>query len=179
MTARGYLFIGFGLFVVVMVLLLVPTVMSPTVSTFLPTPAGASRDTVTIDAGSEGHWRFFDVERGAVVEPPDTAGWDLAFQRFHVIPRTAIANLGPVDFDTVRSVPDSGYTATVFGKDTVNAATAKWYRYSYFTHLLSSTRDVYAVRTAEGGHAKLELLSYYCPGPTPGCVTFRFQRLDD
>lgn len=177
MTPRGYLFIGFGLFVVVMALLMVPSVMSPSVPTFLPTPPGTATDTVTIDAGAEGRWRFFDIERRTVVEPPDTAGWDLAFQRFHVIPRGAIANLGRVSFDEVRSAPDTGYIETVFGRDTVNAATAKWYRYSYFSHLLSSTRDVYAVRTAEGGHAKLELLSYYCPGPTPGCVTFRYGRI--
>jgi hypothetical protein len=33
---------------------------------------------------------------------------------------------------------------------------------------------VYALRTADGRYAKLEILSYYCPGAMPGCVTFRY-----
>jgi hypothetical protein len=33
---------------------------------------------------------------------------------------------------------------------------------------------VWAVRTADGRYAKLEMVGYYCPGPQPGCPTFRY-----
>jgi hypothetical protein len=34
-------------------------------------------------------------------------------------------------------------------------------------------REVYVVRTADGHHAKLKLLSYYC-GEAVGCYTFKY-----
>jgi hypothetical protein len=33
---------------------------------------------------------------------------------------------------------------------------------------------VYAVRTADGRFAKLQVISYYCTGAIPGCLTFRY-----
>jgi hypothetical protein len=33
---------------------------------------------------------------------------------------------------------------------------------------------VYAIRTADGRYAKLEIVSYYCPGAVSGCLTFRY-----
>jgi len=33
---------------------------------------------------------------------------------------------------------------------------------------------VWAVRTADGRYAKLEMVGYYCPGARPGCPTFRY-----
>jgi hypothetical protein len=30
------------------------------------------------------------------------------------------------------------------------------------------------VRTADGRFAKMRILSYYCTGATPGCVTFEY-----
>jgi len=156
--------------------------MHTTPSTFLPrvvgiaVPLGAAPllDTVTIDAGAESHWRYFDLERGRVADPPDTAGWDLAFERFHVIPSGEIANLGRARFDTVRAAPAAGYVRTTLGRDTVNAVTNAWYSYSYLSHLLVPKGDVYVVRTTDGHVAKLQILGYYCPGPTPGCLTFRY-----
>ena len=134
-------------------------------------------DTVTVDAGAEHHWRFFDFERGLVSDPPDTAGWDVAFQRFHIVPSGEIANVGSVSFDLVQDAPDTGYVRTTFGRDTVNAATAKWYSYSYLSHLLVPRGDVYVLRTREGHYVKLQLAGYYCPGTTPGCITFRYALL--
>ena len=131
-------------------------------------------DTLTIDAGDEHRWRFVDLDRGAIVEPPDTAGWDLALRRFHLIPSGEIANLGVVPFDSIGVAPETGYIRSQFSRDTSNAATDRWYTYSYFSHLLAPKPEVYVVRTRDGRYAKLQLLSYYCPGPTPGCVTFRY-----
>ena len=150
--------IGFGVFLAIIVLLLAPTVIKPRVITYAPTPAGVTRpaegrlvsDTITVDAGDEQRWRFVNLDRGAVVVPPDTAGWDLALRRFHLIPSGAIVNLGPVAFDSVAAAPDTGYVASRFAHDTTNTVTDHWYQYSYASHLLSPKPDVYVVRTRTG-----------------------------
>jgi len=180
--------VGFGLFVLIIAALLVPTFIHPETPTYPPRvvgiaipSTGRAIDTVTIDAGAEHRWRFFDFERGLVADPPDTAGWDVAFQRFHVIPSGEITNLGPLAFDSIGHAPATGFVRTTFGRDTVNAATARWYTYSYFSHLLSPRNDVYVVRGRDGRKTKIQILSYYCPGPsgpTPGCTTFRYHALD-
>jgi hypothetical protein len=53
-------------------------------------------------------------------------------------------------------------------------AIASWYRYGFFTHILSPKPHVWAVRTADGRYAKIQIVGYYCPGPRPGCPTFRY-----
>jgi hypothetical protein len=55
-----------------------------------------------------------------------------------------------------------------------NPAIASWYRYGFFSHVLTPKPHVWAVRTADGRYAKLEMLGYYCPGAQPGCPTFRY-----
>ncbi len=141
-----------------------------------PFPSGDTlvTDTVTIDASDVDRWRFFDFALGSPVEIPDTAGWDLAFRRFHVVSSAAVANLGPLQFDEVAAAPDSGYVETEFAADTINPAIDRWYRYNMISHQLEPGGSVYAVRTTDGRFAKLEFLSYYCVGMKPGCVTFRY-----
>ncbi len=131
-------------------------------------------DTVTIDAGDEHAWRFFHLATRAVRREPDSAGWDLAFRRFHVVSSGGAADLGDVAFDAVREAPEEGYLATVFGRDTVNAALERWYTYSFLSHVLSPNGHVIALRTRDGRYAKLQFLSYYCTGSSPGCVTIRY-----
>ena len=160
-----------------MAALLAPTVIKPGIPTFNPTAAGVASDTLTVDAGDEYRWRFVDLDRRMVVDPPDTAGWDVMLRRFHFIPAGAVANLGRVPFGSVVQAPDTGYVLTRFAHDTSNAATDRWYTYSYFSHLLSPKGDVYVMRTRDGRYAKVQILSYYCPGPTPGCTTFRYAPL--
>ena len=131
-------------------------------------------DTVTVDAADENRWRFFDFATGVPVEPPDTAGWDLAFSRFRVFPADAALDLGPVAFATVHSAPSEGFIATAYESDTTNAAMSRWYTYDFFSHLLQPNGHVYVVRTGDGHYAKLKFLSYYCIGTSPGCITFRY-----
>ena len=133
-----------------------------------------STATGTIDARNDTTWQFFDFARGTPVIPPDTAGWDLALRRFHVITAGGVVDLGARPFEAVASAPEGGYAPTQLGRDTVNAAIDRWYRYSYFTHLLEPNGHVYAVRTRDGRFAKMEFLSYYCPGLSAGCPTFRY-----
>jgi hypothetical protein len=141
-----------------------------------PVPVGDSLvgpATYTLDAQATDRWRGFAFRRNAAV---DSGAWDVAFRRFQVIaaPGAGILDLGVVPFDSVRELPASGYRATELGPDTTNPGVGKWYSYSMLTHLLTSRHHVYAVRTAEGRYAKLELLAYYCRDVGTACMTFRY-----
>ena len=129
--------------------------------------------TYTLDASSTDRWRHFDFSRGAAV---DSGPWDIAFRRFHLTtpPGGGIVDLGPVPFDSVRELPAAGYLANTNASDTTNPGVGKWYSYSMLSHLLTSKRHVYGVRTAGGRYAKLELLAYYCRDVGTACVTFRY-----
>lgn len=140
-----------------------------------PLPDGSTAvDTLTIDARHETTWRFVDFDRRSEVVPPDTAGWDLAFRRFHIIAADAAQDLGPADF-YVTAPPDTGYARNRVAGDTANPALARWYTYGFMSHLLEPKGHVYAVRTPEGRYGVFEILSYYCPGVAAGCVTVRFR----
>lgn len=150
---------------------------------FDPTPPGGNQsgdlpvprtDTVTVDARHGRAWQFFDLDRGILLQTPDTAGWDLAFRRFHIIAADGIRDLETTDFESSAPVPSAGYQPNVYRSDTLNPAIARWYSYSILTHLLNSRRRIYAIRTSEGRYAKLQVLSYYCTGVQAGCLTFRY-----
>ncbi|HWP38247.1 MAG TPA: HmuY family protein [Gemmatimonadales bacterium] len=170
---------GFALFVGVLAALVGAAFARRDVAVYVPTPPlgtparSGAIDTVTMDAGDPERWRYFSFTRG-VLPPGDTAAWDLAFRRFHVMTSGSIATDSVQPFDRLVEAPAGGYVATTFASDTVNPAVARWYRYSFVTHLLKPAPRVYVVRTNRGAFAKLEFLGYYCPGPAPGCVTFRY-----
>ena len=114
-----------------------------------------------------------DASRG------DAWSWwgDLGFRRNHIItaPGAGALDLGPVSFDSFRDLPSTGYVATTFAGDTANAGIGKWYDYSMWSHLLTSRHHVYAVRTAAGALAKLEILAYYCRQVGSACYTIRYK----
>jgi hypothetical protein len=141
-----------------------------------PTPVGDSLvgpSTYTLDASAGESWRRFQFARDAAV---DSGPWDIAFRRHHVIaaPGAGIADLGAVPFDSVHEVPALGYAPTDFGRDTVNPGVGKWYAYSMLSHLLTTKGHVYAVRSADGRYAKLEILAYYCRDVGAACYTVRY-----
>jgi hypothetical protein len=160
-----------------------PPVFAITESADRPADGGLVGPLVlTVDARTPDRWRYFSFDRGTIVERPGPLDWDLAFRRFNVIAnggpgfagRGGVADLGAVDFDAVDQVPAEGYLGNTVTGDTVNAGIGKWYAYSFFSHLLAPKPRVYAVRTADGRHAKLEFVGYYCEGAVPGCLTFRY-----
>ena len=171
-------------------LLVVESLRRPTVEAFIPTPpvpAEAGDSLIgpviyTIDTSSTTEWRFFDFSQGSLVEAPGPRGWDLAFQRFHVISNGGEGFAGDggilarwdADFDSAATAPPEGYEETRVRRDSVNLAIRRWYDYGFISHLLLPKRAVYFVRTADGRYAKIEILSYYCPGAVPGCLTFRY-----
>jgi hypothetical protein len=162
----------------------------PEPPTFVPSPvetelAGerlVGPRTFTVDASSSDRWTYFSFSRGTVVENPGPLDWDLAFRRFRIIVNGGegfrgiggARNLGAEELESVSLLPDGGYEGTRAGTDSVNAVLDRWYHYSFFSHLLSPRGDVYAVRTADGRYAVMEMVGYYCPGAIPGCVTFRY-----
>ena len=179
-----------GALVVAAVLLVAASLNRPEPPTYAPT-AAAPRDvgdaldgpvTYTIDASAPESWRYFDFSSGSLVESPSPTGWDLGFRRFNVIANGgegfqgqggAVA-LEDVTFDAVTGAPDGEYQPSVARRDSANAAFDRWYDYGFSSHLLTPKPRVYVVRTADGRYAKLEILSYYCPGAQPGCITFRY-----
>ena len=181
-TAPIVLISGFVLFVIVIGFLLVSSMTPREALEFPPTipqPRDTTLtsvvyDTVTIDAHDEVAWHFFDFDRASPVVPPDTAGWDLAFRRFTIVPAGGVVDLGVSAFEAVGEAPTTGYVESTFGHDTLNTAIDRWYTYSVISHLLEPNGHVYVLRTAESRYAKLELLSYYCPGVVAGCPTFRY-----
>lgn len=124
-------------------------------------------DTVTIDTADPDLWQYVDLDYGRSLIPPDTAGWDLALRRYQIRARGAMSATGSAPFDSAgepETVVDSNGAVTI----------GKWYRYGMASHLLEPKGLVYFIRTDEQRIAKLEILSYYCPGPIPGCLTFRY-----
>lgn len=182
--------VAVGVVVVVAVTLVALTLRQPDVPTYAPTPP-APRDAgralvgpvvYTVDATSGERWCHFSFRVGAVVDDASAAAWDLAFRRYQIIAnggpgflgRAGILDLGPVRFDEVQTVPVTDYRENEGSLDPRNPAIGGWYRYGFFSHVLSPKPHVWAVRTVDGRYAKLEILAYYCPGAQPGCVTFRY-----
>lgn len=136
----------------------------------------------TVDATDDRQWRRFDFSRGSVVERAGYRGWDLAFRRHEILVNAAPAFQGrggaraieDVAFDSLLLAPGSGYRGTIADGDTTSPAFEGWYEYGFTSHLLEPRPRVYAIRTADGRFAKLEILSYYCPGARSGCITFRY-----
>jgi hypothetical protein len=156
------------------------TLRQPDVPTYVPTPP-APRDAdsalvgpvrYTIDATAAEAWRAFSFRLGSTVD----GGGDLAFRRYAIIagPGAGIRDLGEAPFDDVRTVPTDGYQGNEGRAEPRNPAIVGWYRYGFFSHVLTPRPHVWAVRTGEQRYAKLQIVSYYCPGPRPGCLTFRY-----
>ncbi len=171
-----------GAFLLLVAALLMGSLRNVELPPYTPTPAAPAvvGDSLvgpaeyTIDATNNAEWQRFDFDVNSVVTTGQ--GWDVGFHRNHVIagPGAAIADLGPVAFDSVVEAPAEGYRGNGPGKWDSNPAVGKWYDYSLISHLLTSRAHIYAVRTADGHYAKLEILNYYCMGVGTACITFRY-----
>lgn len=166
--------IGFALFVAVLGYVVTTSLIRRDSATFSlrpPRPSGLMHpgppDTVTIDTADPDAWQYLDLDQGRSLVPPDTAAWDLALRRYQIRTRGAMPATGSVPFDSA-GAPEAAWDSIGPG------AIGKWYRYSMVSHLLEPKGLVYFIRTDEERIAKLEVLSYYCPGLTAGCLTFRY-----
>ena len=159
------LLIGFAVFLVAMGYLVAASLTRRSAPVFAPT-VQARGDTLTVDASDANRWRYASLAQGRVLSGADTAGWDVAVRRYNLIANGDVVDLGEARYDAVvglRGEPEAN-TSTV----------GKWYRYSLLTHLLEPTGHVYVVRTTTRRLFKLQILSYYCPGLTAGCMTIRY-----
>ena len=188
--ARAIQLMAVAAIVAVAVTLVAFSLCQPVVATYSPTPPSprdAGRALVgpvlyTVDASDLEQWRYFSFHVGSVIENPGAKDWDLAFRRYQIIANggrefvggAGIIDLGEVAFADVKTVPDAGYLATEGVTDPRNPAIVNWYSYGYFSHVLSPRPHVWAVRTADGRYAKIEIVSYYCPRSQPACLTFRY-----
>lgn len=139
-------------------------------------------DTVTLDARSGDFWVLFDLERGGLTM--DSAKWDIGVKRHRLVINGGIGFSGRGGvrlvngpFERVDEAASDGYrpSRVTPGGDTVNAVLDDWYAYSFLSHLLEPKKNsTYLLRTAEGNYARFRVLSYYCPGPEPGCLTLEY-----
>ena len=131
-------------------------------------------DTLTIDATDGERWQYVSLQRGRVLDLPDTAGWEIAVQRYRVItpPSGAIADLGITQFERA-SGERPAFVSTSNATQPENAAIEHWYRYNLLTHLLEPNGHLFAVRAGDAVW-KLAVVSYYCPKLVAGCLTIRY-----
>ena len=128
----------------------------------------------TIDAGDETRWRFFSLRTGTLLEKPFALDWDLAFRRFHIA-----TNGGPgFAGQGAAGIQEAGKPVTLqqTSADSTKSGFGKWYNYGFSSHLLTPKRLRYVVRAADGTMYNLRILSYYCPGPMPGCITIAYSK---
>jgi hypothetical protein len=179
------LLIGFAVFVLGLGYMVVASLARREVAVFTPSQPTRTRsadwaragDTLTLDAGDGDRWRYASFTAGRTLAGADTADWELAARRYRVTVSGALADLGVVPFALARVGTTTRFVDSRPG-ETVNDAIQHWYRYSFVTHLLAPDGHVYALRTREGRLWKVEVLGYYCPGLTPGCLTLRYAPLD-
>jgi hypothetical protein len=178
------LLVLFGAFIVAIVYIVAASFVRRDAPVFSASPVERTRaanwervgDTLTIDASDGDRWQYVSLVRGRLLVPPDTAGWDIAVQRYRVItpPSGGIADLGAASFDGARVEKSSQFVSTTGVELLENDAIKHWYRYNLLTHLLEPNGHVFAVRTAAGMLWKLAVLSYYCPRLEAGCLTVRY-----
>ena len=131
-----------------------------------------------VDFSSQKTFQISDPEKDkAAMSQQD---WDLGFQRTKIISnggvtnpqgKVAIANLGPVEFDSVLQVPEVPFVPdTRSWGNVTNPSIIDWYLYRTRTHNIESKRNVYIVQTGDG-LLKLRILNYYCQRPESECKT--------
>jgi hypothetical protein len=131
-----------------------------------------------VDFSTQKTFQISDPEKDQ--ELMNQQDWDLGFQRTKIISnggvtrpqgKVAIANLGPVDFNSVVQIPEVAFVPDVRSWGNVNnPSIIDWYLYRTRTHNIESKRNVYIVKTGDG-LLKLRILNYYCQRPESECKT--------
>jgi hypothetical protein len=149
-----------------------PPSYPPTAAALLVDSAAQTRR-LTVDASDPVAWRFVSLRHGQLLERPGPLDWDLALRRFHIAtnggPGFAGAGAAGVLTDG-QPVPALRHTSA----DTTESGFGKWYHYSFTSHLLTPKPLTYVVLSADGARHRLRILSYYCPGARPGCITIEY-----
>lgn len=159
---------------------------SPTTQRFPGGKGGSGPYTFTIDATSREKWVLFSFdEEGVVRLPLSSMKWDLGFKRNKIITNSGRTHEGGKggalspgkSFDEIVEAPQEGYEVdrtTPDGQSTENPLLSRWYRYHPASHLLTPRKGAFVIRTGRGNYAKMAIVSYYCQGTRPGCITFQY-----
>jgi hypothetical protein len=89
-AARTLLLVGLGIFVLLLGFMVATSLARRAAPVFEPTPVGVpfppdtGETLLTVDARAESEWRYVDLDTGTALAPGDSAGWDLAVQRFRL-----------------------------------------------------------------------------------------------
>ena len=150
---------------------------------------------IKVDATSRKKWTLVDFSTMKTFQVKDLEKekdkinrhpWDVGFQRTKIITnggatnpkgKVSLKNLGPVDFDSMTTIPIDGYTqdAKSYGK-ILNKAIVDWYLYRTRTHNIESQKNVYVVQMADGGYLKMRILNYYCDRDESECKSIMCSR---
>lgn len=144
----------------------------------LKVSAQSKEEWTLVDFSSKRTFKITDPEKDkALMSQKD---WDLGFQRTKIISnggvtnpqgKVAIANLGPVEFNSVVQVPEVSFVPDTRSWGNVNnPSIIDWYLYRTRTHNIESKRNVYLVQTGDG-LLKLRILNYYCQRSESECKT--------
>jgi hypothetical protein len=142
----------------------------------LKVSAQSKENWTLVDFSSQKTFQISDPEKDQTLMIQQD--WDLGFQRTKIISnggvtnpqgKVAIANLGPVDFNSVTQVPEASFVPDTRSWGNVNnPSIVDWYLYRTRTHNIESKRNVYIVQTGDG-LLKLRILNYYCQRPESEC----------
>jgi hypothetical protein len=152
------------------------------------TNGGSSAEVKTvIDLPADEGTTFFSLRTNSIIPAEDSVGldWDIAFNATNIYLNGGISGPGQAAgqvltgiFDEVVEAPKSGYSIDEEAALALSPAAGNaWYIYNDgnsmppFAILMIPGRVVH-VKTADGGFAKIELLSYYKGNPDTGTPEF-------
>jgi hypothetical protein len=134
---------------------------------------------VTLNTSDKVEWIPFSFDLGQRV--PDGAAADVLIRRHYWRAPGGAVSLGKQPLMSATVPEDVEYEADGLSDGfPVSPVLLRWYNYSYWTHLLESKHEIYAIRL-RGDKERTVLVrleSYYCAPEGSGCMTFRYRMVD-
>ena len=143
---------------------------------------------IKVNAKERNTWELVEFSSGKTLKVSEAAAetnklnrvsWDLGFSRTKIISnggktnpsgKTGVINLGPINFDDVKTAPKTGYVQDHRSLgNLINKELAGWYNYRTRTHNIESKRNVYALKLNNGIFMKMRILNYYCSQKDQEC----------
>ena len=137
--------------------------------------------TTDVNASDDEKWVYLNRRSGEFVEPSepkDSKAWDLGFKSTMMRTNSgtsgdgdggAIAPEGADALSAISTAPQSGYTVDEMlpvpgppgsGDFSGNPVLDEWFNYDFETHVVSPKEKAFALRLADGGYARLQVLDY-------------------
>jgi hypothetical protein len=143
---------------------------------------------IKVNAKDRNTWMLVEFSSGKTHKISEAAAdtnklnqtnWDLGFSRTKIISnggktnpsgKTGVINLGLINFDDIRTAPESGYVQDHRSLgNLINKELAGWYNYRTRTHNIESKRNVYALKLNNDIFMKMRILNYYCDQKEKEC----------